>query len=114
MESVFLNYLKVPLRQVWVNGFQVDGMSADRGKIYEFLGDYWHGNLKKYDPQVVNEITKKTYSELNLLTRRKFLALNALGYPIYYVWESDWKIWLRNNDSISLPIKRFRSDMVII
>ena len=32
--------------------------------IYEFHGDYWHGNPKEYNPDKINSTSKKSFGEL--------------------------------------------------
>jgi hypothetical protein len=69
-------------------GFSVDGFSFP-AEVYEFLGDYWHGNLNKFDPDGINSRVKKTFKQLNEET---FNRLNLLSdkYKVFYIWESDW------------------------
>ena len=38
---------------------KVDGYSKKLNKIYEFHGDFWHGNPKKYDKGDINCFSKK-------------------------------------------------------
>lgn len=64
---------------------------GDENKVHEFLGDFWHGNSKKYKDYEVNPITKQTFKELRENTFKKFRDLKAMGYTIVYIWESDFK-----------------------
>ena len=66
----------------------VDGFSFP-AKVYEFLGDYWHGNLNKFNPEDMYSITKKTYRQLNEETFNR-LKLLSEKYDVYYIWELDW------------------------
>lgn len=59
--------------------------------VYEFYGDYWHGNPKLYKPEGMNEISKKTYGELYSTTQKRAKALKESGYNVVEMWESDWK-----------------------
>jgi Zn finger protein HypA/HybF involved in hydrogenase expression len=89
-ETHFLNMLKVMDRQKFIKPYKVDGVSYENKIIYEFLGDFWHGNPKKYNFEKVNQINKKTFGELYNATLLKFDTLKKLGYTIKYIWESDW------------------------
>ena len=98
-EKDFLNYLEIPNtkenRQVCICRKRVDGIKDNT--IYEYLGDFWHGNLQKFKSKEVNVWTKKTFGKLNKETFNKFKKFKKLGYSVKYIWESDWK---RFNDGI--------------
>jgi hypothetical protein len=107
-ETDFLDYLKIPNtkenRQVCVLGKRVDGMV--KKQIYEFLGDYWHGNPNKFNSSDINGHTQKTFGELRENVWNKFKKLKSAGYDVKYIWESDWKKWLKSKNSI-IPIQNF-------
>jgi hypothetical protein len=69
----------------------VDAYSATQNTIYEFYGDYWHGNPKLYNSNKLNKKVNKTFGELYQMTLNKELCLKSAGYNIVYIWESDWK-----------------------
>ena len=89
----FLNYLKIKEKNICINNFNVDGYDSKTNTIYEFLGDYWHGNPKKYNPEKINKSNDKSFKELYDLTFQRFNKLKKLGYKIKYIWEMDWKRW---------------------
>jgi len=97
-EIEFLDFLKIKSRQQCIGECVVDGISNNI--IYEFLGDYWHGNLNTFDPQKINEILKISFSTLNRKTVRRFKWLSNQGYKIKYIWESDWKKFIKNKNVI--------------
>jgi hypothetical protein len=90
-ESNFLDYIKINYRQVHIKPYKVDGYDPATKTIYEFLGDYWHGNPTKFNPDTIHPRVKKTYGQLYKITIEKFLKLNNLGYNVKYIWESDWE-----------------------
>jgi hypothetical protein len=92
-ESLFLDYVKVNNRQKYVHGCHVDGIKDNT--IYEFLGDYWHGNPFKFKRDDVNPRCKKTFGELYDSTFRRFDFLKSAGYKINYIWETDWNRWVK-------------------
>ena len=107
-EMLFLDYLNIPNskthRQVYLVGKFADGYNPKTNTIYEFLGDYWHGNPKKYNPLDINKSVKKTYGELYSEIIAKLTHLKNNGYNIKYIWEDDWKTWIRNNKVGDIPI----------
>lgn len=70
--------------------YSVDGFSKENNCIWEFYGDYWHGNPNKYDLTKINPHINKTYKELyNKTLERKNTIIN-LRYNYKDIWESDW------------------------
>lgn len=92
-EIQFLDYLEIPdtkeHRQLKILRKEVDGLKDN--VIYEFLGDYWHGNPEKYEYSKYNPTCKKTFGELYEITIKRFQKLKKCGYKIKYIWELDWK-----------------------
>ena len=71
--------------------WKADGFHAETKTIYEFYGDYWHGNPHKYKPDVFNEITKCTMGDLYIKTMEREKHIKKLGYNVISIWESEWK-----------------------
>lgn len=95
-EEAWLNKVGVIKRQVVFRGFNnkiyvVDGVDVENKIVYEFLGDYWHGNPRTVNLNDFNTLTKKTYRMLYLETRERFQYLYDLGWQVFFCWESDWK-----------------------
>jgi len=109
-EIEFLNHLKIPdtkeNRQKHIKPYKVDGYSPETNTIYEFLGDYYHGNPEIYKAENYNQICHKTFGELYKETFDKFKKFKELGYKVKYIWEFDWKKWNKDK-STDLPIKSF-------
>ena len=82
--------LNVKNRQKHIKPFRVDGVDFEKKIIYEFLGDYWHGNPIKFKADGVNQINKKTFGNLYDETFKKFDTLKNMGYTVKYIWENDW------------------------
>lgn len=59
--------------------------------VWEFNGDWWHGNPKIYSPNRMNKTARKTCGELYQKTLAKEVKLKAAGYQVISIWESDWK-----------------------
>lgn len=71
--------------------FIVDAFDPSTNTVYEYLGDFWHGNLNKYSSEEINPICKKTFKQLNDETVFKLNSLKSLNYTVLYIWESDFK-----------------------
>lgn len=67
-----------------------DGYCEENNTIYEFYGDFWHGNPKKYDKDDINPINKIKYGKLYEKTLEKEEILSKLGYNIISIWESEY------------------------
>ena len=97
-ESQWLDYHNVPdtpeTRQVTIKlggkRYKVDGYVPETNTVYEFWGDYWHGNPLKFEPSQLNVQTNKTFGELYEQTLTKRRAILAAGYKLVEIWESDF------------------------
>ena len=85
--------------------YRADGYCKENNTIYEFHGDYWHGNPKKFNPDDINEITKKTFKELYDETLIRENKIKNFGYNLVVIWEYDWK---KLNRCIKILQRRFR------
>jgi hypothetical protein len=88
-EQEFMDYIRVDTRIKSVGYYIVDGIKGNT--IYEFLGDYWHGNPARYNETNENPSKNKTFGELLSETFRRFDTLKSMGYEVKYIWESEWK-----------------------
>jgi len=93
-ELVWLDSLGVKLRQhkIYIdnNLYLVDGYDPDSNTIYEFNGDYWHGNPKKYNPDDLNKSTGLKFGELYNKTIERENKIIESGYNLVSMWESDF------------------------
>ena len=69
----------------------VDGYNPKTNTIYEFLGDYWHGNIAVYNENDYNFNKKKTFGSLYKETMRRIKNIQKAGYKLIIMWENDWK-----------------------
>ena len=69
--------------------FKADGFCKETNTIYEFHGDYWHGNPNIYKP---NDETYfgKTFGELYEKTLKREQQIKDMGFNLITMWESDW------------------------
>lgn len=96
IETVWLDTLNIPkeYRQsiIKIDGrkFKVDAYDPTTNTIYEFYGDYWHGNPKKFSPDDFNIQANKTHGELYHNTVNREQILISAGYKIKSIWQSDF------------------------
>ena len=86
--------------------YKADGYCKSTNTIYEFHGDFWHGNPKKYHSDKINPISKKTFGELYSDTKRREDYLIQQGYTLKIIWESEWN---KLNKIIKRVQQKFRN-----
>ena len=70
---------------------RVDGFSKLRNTVYEFHGDYWHGNPKRFDPsEVFHDVI--TFGDLYAKTLARDRSIQECGFELFVMWESEWKL----------------------
>jgi hypothetical protein len=67
----------------------VDGYDPDTNTVYEFLGDFWHGNPAVFRPQDMNTVVGSTFGELHAGTQKRLDSLRSMGFKVEAIWESD-------------------------
>ncbi len=70
--------------------YKVDGYCVDTNTIYEFHGDFWHGNPEVYSSGCINNANKKTMGELYQKTIEREEEIKSLGYNLVVMWENEW------------------------
>lgn len=70
--------------------FKMDGYCKETNTVYEFYGDFWHGNPKIYESSDYNEKAKKTYGELYSTTLWREGIIKGKGYNFVSIWESEY------------------------
>lgn len=89
-ENKWLDSLNIKEKQYRIGKYIVDGYDPDTNTIYEFNGDYWHGNPKLYSENDVNNVLNKTFGELYRKTKDREEYLIKKGYNVISIWESDF------------------------
>ena len=88
-----------------ITNYKADGYCQKTNTIYEFHGDYWHGNPKIFNPNDLNKTVGKTYGELYEDTLKREQEIKNLGFNLEIMWESDWN---KINKSIKKLQKKIR------
>ena len=90
--------------------YRADGYCAETTTVYEYHGDYWHGNPKKFNQHDMNKSSKKTFGELYEQTMKRENEIRALGYNLVVMWESDW---LRLNRCVRKVQQKIKANSVV-
>ena len=98
VEIAWLDYLKVSEShrgiRLKINGNLVkpDAFDPATNTIYEFYGDYWHGNPNnpQYPHDKLHPVRKITYGALYEKTMEKEKLIKDAGYNLITIWQSDW------------------------
>lgn len=68
-----------------------DGFNPKTNTIYEFYGDYFHGNPLVFHPDTINKKNKKRCGDLYNETMKRENMIKNAGYNLVFIWESEWK-----------------------
>jgi len=96
VEKQWLKSLKIPtlVKQYKLpnTSYTVDAYDPETNTVYEFYGDYWHGNPRRFDQTKINVSTPKklTFGELYSNTLLREESIKQLGYNIISVWEDEF------------------------
>ena len=85
---------------------KADGYCKETNTIYEFHGDYWHGNPNIYHGSQFNKTTKRTFGELYQSTISREQQIKDMGFNLITIWESDW---IKLNKCIKVLQRKYRS-----
>ena len=95
-ETKWLDGLNIPttFRQkrlrIGLKSVLVDAYDPTINTVYEFLGDYYHGNPRIFPSDKMNKTVKKTHGELYQKTVARLEAIEKSGYTLVYIWECDF------------------------
>jgi hypothetical protein len=108
-EIKWLNSLNVPKdknhRQVLLDFnnekyFIADGFDEKTNTVYEFHGDYYHGNLNIFDTEKINTKIYKTFGELYQKTIEREKLIKDAGFNLITIWEEEWDKIVKLNKSV--------------
>ena len=75
---------------------KADGYCEDTNTIYEFHGDFWHGNPDLYDDDEINHVNGKSFKLLYENTLKREQNIKDLGFNLIVMWENDWNLFKKN------------------
>lgn len=96
-EKEWLDILKIPIEyrnniiKIGELSFRPDAIDIENKIIWEFYGDYWHGNPNVFNHKKINKNNGATFEELYLKTKMKEKYLLNNGYSIISIWETKYK-----------------------
>ncbi len=77
--------------------YTVDGYCKETNTVYEFHGNYWHGNPRLFNKDDINERVQRTYGELYSDTIKKEQIIKKLGYHLITMWEDEFDNYKANH-----------------
>lgn len=95
-ENIWLDSLNIQQnyrhKRIKINNraFNLDGFDPNTNTIYEFYGDFWHGNPEMYELNEINPANKESFGELYQKTIERENILKSAGYKLITIWESDF------------------------
>lgn len=89
--------------------YRADGYCPKTNTIFEFHGDYFHGNPEIYHPNTINSINGRTMGELYKETLEREEYIKSVGYNLKVVWEFDWIYALH---SVKLLQRKWREEVI--
>jgi hypothetical protein len=99
----WLDSINVPkeYRETWIttlnNRIKVDAFNPLTNTVYEYWGDYWHGNPRTYDLEKINSNNKLRFRELYNQTLERINLIESLGYNLVQIWEDEWLATVRDS-----------------
>jgi hypothetical protein len=69
---------------------KVDGYDPTTNTVYEFHGDFWHGNPDVFDSEDTNPVTNTNFGELHQRTVSRDQSIRDEGYNLVTIWESEF------------------------
>lgn len=102
-ETEWLDCLMIPAKYrnkfIRVNDTRVQPDAMVGNSMFEFYGDYWHGNPNVYKGAKANEIhhrMKISYKQVYEKTKRRENIIKNAGYNLVVIWENDWNIFKKS------------------
>ena len=82
-----------------------DGYCIENNTIYEFHGDYWHGNPSKYNSNDINPTSKTPFGVLYQNTLDREQTIRDMGFNLVTIWQNNWR---NINKNIKKIQKKYR------
>lgn len=90
--------------------FKADGYCVETNIIYEYYGDYWHGNPNVFQCDEFNKTTKCTFGELYQKTLEREQQIRDMGFNLITIWESDW---IKLNKCVRILQRKYRNSTLL-
>jgi len=93
--------------------WKADGYCTETNTIYEFHGDFWHGNPKLYLETDKNNVSNKTMGYLYKKTLEREQKIKDLGYNLIVMWEYDWTKINKSITKLQQKIKKYLFNSIL-
>jgi predicted nucleic-acid-binding Zn-ribbon protein len=93
-----------------LGNIKADGYCKENNTVYEYYGDFWHGNPKIYNQNSINKKNNKTFGELYQNTLKREKQIVDIGFNLMKIWESDW---IKINKSIKILQRKFKNHLIL-
>jgi hypothetical protein len=85
-----------------------DGYCIENNTIYEFHGDYWHGNPSRYNSNDINPTSKIQFGVLYENTLDREQTIRDMGFNLVTIWQSNWRNINKNIKKIQQKYRHFK------
>ena len=66
--------------------YKVDGLDKTTNTIYEYFGNFYHGNPEIFSPEEIHPRNKRTFGELYQETMKRIQTIENSSYNFIYTW----------------------------
>jgi hypothetical protein len=92
-ENIFIQHAgNIGEKEIIIDNKKIrfDGFCEENNTVFEFYGDFFHGNPELYRENDINPINKKSYGELYINTIQREEHIKNVGYNLIKIWENDY------------------------
>ena len=86
--------VSIDKREKWLTinnkRIKVDAFDPNTNTVFEYWGNYWHGNPRIYSPETLNSNNKKPFGDLYKDTTERICLIKVHGYNLIDIWEDEW------------------------
>ena len=76
----------------------LEEVEEGKGTVFEVLGDYYHSNPEYYKPEDKSANKGMTHKQNYDHTMNRLKHIEDQGYKVFYIWVTDWKRYIRDQD----------------
>lgn len=86
-ENIYIQHALSPEGEYYIQRVgKVDGYCKENNTVYEYHGNFWHGNPKIFNPVDIHPIVGRPYGELYYDTLARDQRIRDLGYNLITKW----------------------------
>jgi len=90
-ENILIQHAESEQGEYFIEGIgKVDGFCMKTNTVFEYHGDFWHGNPNIYKQDVYHPVIKdKTFGDIYAKTLQRDKQIKQKGYNLIVKWETD-------------------------